>query len=229
VCQQGETCDFDDDGDGLGDCIPFPTNQDMGTVSVCGMNEDVVMAPVAPPQYFDSTVPHPVTDPGQLIELKTHGTLFGDGDITLHGVGVAPMELSEAERTWVVREGQDLPVTWNSAGGSLRSEINVRVNIDQHGASPVDLYCDFPDTGSGVLPSSLLDTLINFGVTGFPNGTVTRRTVDSTDVAGGCVQFEVSSAASPSVRVDGYIPCVTDQDCIDVGFTDCNDTTYICE
>jgi hypothetical protein len=166
-----------------------------------------------------------VFEPGHLIELRTWGTTFGTSDVTLHGVGVEPISIG-TETTWTIFEGQDLPITWNSAGASLQSRIYVKLNIDQHGTTPVTMFCDLPDTGSANLPSSLVDTLINFGVTGFPNATISRRTVDSVQIDAGCMELAVSSPTQPDVRVDGFIPCNGPPDCPPPQV--CDSVTFIC-
>jgi hypothetical protein len=183
------------------------------------------MNPVEPGRnYFDTQLPHPAFAPGALVELRTWGTTFG-ADVTLHGVGVEPISLG-ADDAWTIVDGQDLPITWNAAGASLQSRIWVKLNIDQHGTTPVTMFCDLPDTGSADLPASLLSTLINFGVTGFPSATVTRRTVDSTALADGCVDFSVTSPTQPDVRVDGFIPCNGTPDCPQGQV--CDAVTFIC-
>jgi hypothetical protein len=218
-CDAGDVCDFD------GTCIPFPSNQDLGTVSVGGLAEDVVMRPIEPGrQYFDTTVPHPVFEPGDLVELRSWDTTFGS-DVTLHGVGVEPITTAGLD-TWVIFDNQPLHVTWNAPGDSLQSRVWVKLNIDQHGTTPVTMYCDLPDSGSADLPASLLHTLINFGVTGFPNATIARRTVDSTAIGGGCMELSVTSPTQPSVRVDGFIPCAGTPDCPSPQI--CDPVTFIC-
>lgn len=218
-CQAGETCDFN------GECIPYPVNQDVGTVTIGGLVEDVVLTPVVPGyQYFQNQTPHPAFQPGELIELRTWGTTYGE-DIVLHGVGVETMSLGTATE-WVVQDGQDFTFSWEPPTNPGRGRVHVRLNIDQHGNTPVNLFCEFDDTGSATLPASLISQLISFGVTGFPNATVTRRTVDSTTMADGCVEFEISSPISPDVLVDGYIPCNGPQDCPQ-GQT-CDPVTFIC-
>ena len=219
LCEAGQVCNLDEE------CVPFPSNQDLGRVTVGGLSADVVMQPVEPGRnYFDTQVPHPAFGPGDLIELRTWDTTFG-ADVTLHGVGVEPISLGRDD-AWTIFDGQDLHVTWNSAGDSLQSRIWVKLNIDQHGTTPVTLFCDLPDTGSADLPASLLSTLINFGVTGFPNATVARRTVDSADIGGGCMDFSVTSPTQPSVRVDGFIPCNGPPDCPKGQI--CDPVSFIC-
>jgi len=208
ACQPDETCDFD------GNCIPFPLNQDIGTVTIGGLEQDLILNPIQPGNtYFETSLPHPVFLPDQLVELQTHNSTVFD-DVTLHGIGVE--ELTSDDENLVLSDESDLLLTWNPpVNGSARSNIHVRVNIDQHGSTPTQLFCEFPDTGSGAVPASLIAQLMSFGVTGFPNATVTRRTVDSTTVGAGCVEMIVKSQFEPSVAVEGFIPCNTDQDCPD--------------
>ena len=91
--------------------------------------------------------------------------------------------------------------------------VRVDVNIDQHGNSPVVLQCDFPDTGSAVISAALVDALLTSGVSGYPNGRISRRTVDSAPVGDGCMEFIVASPRGPDVRVIGHTPCKSDTDC----------------
>ncbi len=221
-CDPDETCDFD------GQCIPFPQNQDVGTVTIGGLEQDVLMSPLPPGNnYFDTSLPNPAFQPGALIELNTGCGAYDP--VTLHGVGVEPLVLLNPD--WTVVQGQDLPIQWEPPTAALNpgQHVRVRLNIDQHGNTPVQMFCEFPDTGSASLPAVLVDQLMNFGVTGFPNATVTRRTVDSTTLsAGGCVEFEVSSPVDPNVLVDGYIPCIPGGSTCPSGMT-CNDLTGLCE
>ena len=191
-----------------------------------GLVADVVMFPVQPGNnYFDTQVPHPAFAPGDLIELNTSGGAFDP--VQLHGVGVEPIVLLDDK--WVLLDGLDMPFTWEApVGVNPRSKIHVRLNIDQHGNTPIQLFCEFDDTGEAALPSSLVTMLINAGVTGFPNATVTRRTVDSMEVGGGCVDFTIATPTDPSVSVDGFVPCTSDADCVPFGQT-CNLAIQICE
>ncbi len=217
ACGAGETCDWD------GSCVPFPAGQDIGIVTFGGLQQDLVIEPVVPGfSYFALSLPNPVYLPGDLIELRTFGSQYGD-DIELHGVGVDLMDLGGADQ-WVLVDGEDLEITWAAAAG--RAEVHMQLNIDQHGQTPVQLFCEFEDDGTGTVPDSLIDQLINFGVSGFPNATLSRRTVDSTPMGDGCMQLRVSSPVTPDVRVDGFIPCLSDMDCPN-GQT-CDPISFIC-
>ena len=204
-CQPDETCDLD------GECIPYPVNLDVGTVTITGLNKEVVMEPPGgglPALYYDTQMPHPGFDPGADIRLTASGNEI-DG-FQLYGEGFAPLEIPD--EAWVVREGQPLDVSWTAAAGE-QVRVLVRFNIDQHGTTPVEVWCDVEDTGSFSVPSSVMDALLGYGVSGFASGNIYRRTVDSVDTEVGCVEMEVSSHRSGDLQVEGHIPCDTPDDC----------------
>jgi len=204
-CQPDETCDLD------GECIPYPTNMDVGTVTVTGLNEAVEMEPPGggmPATYYDTQMPHPAFDPGAEIELVATGNEIGG--FTLHGEGFAPIEIPD--EPWVVVEGQPLEVTWTTDSSS-RATVWVRLNIDQHGTTPVEVWCDVADSGSMSIPSEVVDTLVGYGVSGFATGTIYRHTLDSVDGDTGCIEFEVVSRLPADLQVEGHIPCDSPDDC----------------
>lgn len=218
-CAPDETCDFD------GSCIKYPINQDIGIVEITGLNDAVVMEPLQPGNsYFDTSLPHPAADPGSLVTLITGGGAYDP--MRLHGVGVEMLTIEDEK--WVVYDGQPMTVNWTPPTGDLvRSDIHLRFNIDQHGATPVSMFCIFEDDGQGEVPASLLGDLLSAGVSGFPNGELTRRTVDKAAVGEGCLDFEVAAPRTATVRVDGFIPCDDPTDCPN-GQT-CNLEIGLCE
>lgn len=217
-CGPTETCDFD------GECIPYPEPQDLGTVTLLGLAEAVSMEPVVPGySYFDTSVPHPVFAPGELIELRTTGAAVES--FTIHGVGVHLLDAPDLD--WVVSEQAPLVVSWEAPAGEVRSTMALTLNIDQHGVSPVTVWCEFEDVGTGEIPAAVIDALFSAGVSGYPNGTLSRHTVDSTDVSGGCVDLEIASPLAANVDVAGYIPCTDDDDCPDG--LECNEAIGLCE
>ncbi len=200
-CDAGEACEFDDvqmvDADDLGDCTALPAVQDIGCVTIGGLQEDLVLFGPDPP----AALPYPPFLPGALIELQTHGTSFGS-DITLHGVGLEPIDLG-SDSTWVIADQVDLPITWSDPGQGLQSTVQVWLDIDLESSTPTIMTCEFPDSGSALLPGGLLHELIAAGVSGFPVATVTRHTVDSTEIVpGGCVEFSIRSTVAVDVSVN---------------------------
>jgi len=218
-CEPSETCDFD------GTCIPYPVQQDMGTVFVRGLVQPVQMEPWKPGfSYYELGLPHPAFEPDEPIVLNATGGVHGPFE--LYGVGVGPLEV--LDEVWVLADGVDAKLHWTPLGGLGRSRIHVAIHIDLHGVTPVQLECSFADTGEGTVPGSLISQFIGFGVTGYPQASVRRHTVDSVDLGDGCVALEVAWRGKASVDVAGFHPCSHfEPDCPD-GLT-CNFDLEICE
>lgn len=191
VCTSGTTCDYD------GTCVAYPDALSVGKVTISGLNKSVEMNPVAPGQnYFDTQMPHPAFDPGACIQLVAEG-----GDIagfTLYGTGVTPLEIPA--EPWVVRRDQPLTVSWTPAQDG-QARILLTLNIDQHGLSPVTLFCDVADSGSFTIPAEMINALMDFGFTGLAKGDIYRQTVDSVDTVYGCVEFKVVSHLEADLQV----------------------------
>ncbi len=206
-CQPGTTCDFS------GECIEYPTNHDVGTVSVDGLVQPVEVMPVmATFDYFDTTLMHPAFLPGVGITLAASG---GDySPFTLHGEGVAMIEPASGMVT--MKKGQALVLEWAVAGaGAGLGQIHVELTIDQHGNTPVKLVCDGADSGQLEVPSELIAQFVDFGISGFPSAQFYRQTVDSLDVGAGCVDFTVRSHRETLLAVEGHTPCNKPADCPD--------------
>jgi hypothetical protein len=215
-CESNQTC-----SESLS-CIPSPLGQDLGTVVVRGLEEYVSMLPVVPGNlYFDTILPHPVVQPGNAVFLKT-----GDGYIgvvRMYGIGVEQLVLTDEQ--WLIENNKPLSIHWTAPTEAARSRLFISFNIDQHGISPGRIECDFEDDGEAEIPLQLINQLRGLGISGFPNGMATRRTIDSVSVEDGCVDFAVMSPKAAKVRVAGYTPCNTDFDCPN---HDCNETIGLC-
>jgi hypothetical protein len=207
-CTAGETCNFD------GECVPYPANQDLGTVTLTGLVQPVVMEPVFPGYtYYDTKLPPEPFTSGTLVTLSAPDA--PGGPLVLHGVGVSA--LVPTDESWIFESGNPLTVRWAPPTGDVvRSEVALSISIDQHGATPSVLRCTFADDGEATVGGAILEALVGAGVTGFPNGTLDRRTVDHGPIAGtGCADFTVSSTRNVPVDVLGYTPCITSKDCPD--------------
>ncbi len=219
ACAPGETCDFD------GNCLPYPAHQDLGTVSVFGLAQDVEMEPVFPGNtYYDSTLPTPPFAAGAVVVLDMPGGVYGPS--TLYGVGVEPLVTLDVE--WVLEAGVSMTVRWEPPTGDIvRSEIGVSINVDQHGTSPGALDCTFSDTGEATVEASIVTALVEAGVTGFPSGSLERRTQDHGPAGEGCMDFTLVAPLTIDVDVVGFTPCVSDVDCPDG--LDCNLELQVCQ
>jgi len=218
-CEPDETCDFD------GECIPYPTSQDLGVVTVQGLLEPVSMEPVTPGYtYFNTSLPNPPWDPGAALTLQTGGGVFEP--VTLHGV--APQAFSASNLTWNLVVGEPLPITWDPPTGESSSKVRITLNVDLHGITPALFECWFEDDGEGEVPADLLEQFLSLGITGFPEGSFSRVSADQAAIGDdGCMDFWTSVDLVPDLSVDGYTPCTRDEDCPDG--MECNEELERCE
>lgn len=191
-----------------GQCVAAPRGLSLGTVAVSGLKKMVAMSPLPPTnEYLDVTLPHPGYDVGAAITLASEGGALAP--LRLRGVGVAPVEL--VSRDWTVSASRDLVVSWTR--GAQAATVQVKVDVDQHGMSPVSLACEVDDSGSLTLQASLLARLLGFGVSGFPSISVVRRTDDSVEASAGCVGLGVFSRVGQGLKVEGHTPCDATRPC----------------
>jgi hypothetical protein len=210
-CEPDEACNH------AGECVPYPLPQDVGPIPVNGLTSALILEADAYGYYWDTTVSYPLFEPGARITAKA------DGLFELRGIGVGAIELPE--EAWELVPGQDMPVTWTPGDGNGRVELTF--NIDQHGITPLTMICDLPDTGSASVPATLLEQMVDNGVTGYPSSWIRRRTADSVSTELGCVDLLVYSHSIVDMTVHGYVPCSSDHDCPEGQH--CNLEIQICE
>lgn len=217
-CGPGFTCDYD------GSCIVYPEQKDIGTVTVEGLSQTVVMTPKPPSNsYFDTKLPHPAFVDGSLIHVTSTEGYAGIMD--MYGIGSNPIQMMEPN--WTIERDKPLVVQWDPAPDGARTKVELRLNIDQHGNSPVNLFCELPDTGQVEIAAELINQLYEFGVSGYPNARLSRRTVDSMEIVSGCIEFIVGAPKSAGITIVGHYPCSSPNDCPD-GLT-CNFAIETCE
>ena len=204
ACVGAETCGED------GACIPYPRQVSVGTVVITGLTKETTMSPLQPGNtYFAPGADNPPYAVGSEIAL----TAAGGGELatfSLFGLGSEPLLQPPS---WQLVAGRDFDVTWPAPTSDVASTVLIELTIDQHGASPLTLSCEFPDTGSAVIPSGIIDRMIDSGVSGFPNGRLMRRTTDHVDLHVGCVELVVGSPLAADVSVAGFTPCNTSAEC----------------
>ncbi len=217
ACTSGSTCDHD------GSCIAEPRNQDVGVARIWGLAEHVAMEPVVPGnRYFHARLPHPGFDPDAAVHLDSSG---GYAELRLEGRGVPP--LTRPDAPIVVREGSPVALDWDAAAAVDGARIDLEFTIDQHGTSPLLLRCTFDDDGAAEVPAALIDQMMSAGISGYPNGSLARATVDSMETGDTCTELRVQSTVRLSVAVDGHTPCASDDDCPDPQTCDIPNQTCI--
>lgn len=215
-CNPG--CAFSTETCGPSGCVPLPQALNLGTVAVDGLEIAMRMEPNGRTLSYSNParppLPHPGFQPGADLRLSTGG---GDVDVlTLWGWGVTP--LTDVGRV-MVAEGQPTTLTWSAPVDPGPARILVSLDINVHGSGGASLQCDFPDTGSAEISSDMIDALIDQGLSGFPTMEMTRRTVTSTDIGPGCVDFQVAATTTPAVEVEGIVSCNDDAPCVPLGLT----------
>ncbi|MBL4688766.1 MAG: hypothetical protein JKY37_29525 [Nannocystaceae bacterium] len=192
-------------------CITAPSSQNLGTVWILGLLSEVQMEAVEPGNnYFDTMLPFPGFEPGNVVQLVSGDGYYGE--LSLYGIGsealsgVADLPISETEA---------LTVVWDAPTEESYATVRFTLSIDQHGVTPVQAICDFEDTGTGTVSPEMIAAIRAAGISGFPNATLSRRTVDSTDVSGGCIDFVVASRRKPEITVQGHTACLAPTQCPD--------------
>lgn len=218
ACVPGATCGFDET------CIPMPVGQDMGTLTLRGLVETFEVTPLQPGNIYTYTrLDHPGFEPGVVVQLTS--TLGFFDELELYGVGVE--EIVPDVESIVLTEGQPLALTWTAPATNTRSTLHLEVTVDVHGATPLLLVCDLPDTGAGEVSQEIVDAFIASGVTGFPSGTIGRRTADSVTRDNLCVDFLIATTRPIDIEVTGHEPCTNDDQC-ELPQT-CNEAIEQCE
>lgn len=169
-------------------CQNYPVAQDVGQLMVTGLVKAVaVAAKGGAKKYTFSDFDDRAWKDGAAIALSAPG---GDlGAIALNGVGVPPLLVPEIG--WKIKAGTALPLAWTPAKGDW--QVRISLNVDQHGLSPATLICEVDDSGDYTVSAKLVDALLTYGVSGAASALIERRTVDSTEVKGGCVELVVRS------------------------------------
>ena len=194
-CASGTTC-----SDALS-CVPAPTNQSVGTVSITGLAIPLELMPSGVNSYTNPAnpaLPHPGFSEGANIVLSASG---GAAPFELDGRGIAALAL--ASDSIAVESGRSLAVRWTPPGQAAGQRVRLTFEFNRHGGTPTWLECDAADTGSFNVPAALLDALLELELSGWPTLAAARRTVDSASVAAGCVELRVVSSVTIERRASG--------------------------
>jgi len=206
-------CDPSCGGDAVcvadGVCQAQPTPQDLGPIVVKGLGDDLTMEAVASTYQGDVKTPYPAAAEGTKLSIVVAGGPYGAFELSTPMVSPvqAPTDPLQLDT------GKALSLTWTPPGASAKSRMAVKVDLSHHGGSKGKIECDVPDTGSLEISADLITKLIQFGVGGYPNVTLTRSTSAETAIAPGKVTLQALSAVKINLEVAGVTSCLTDDDC----------------
>lgn len=217
-CESGSVCAGDDV------CVPEAVKASAGLVTVSGLNTDLSVEINGITVDYNKTFqePYPGFDVDAAISLVAAGDVIEGFTLSGEGVGL----LTSSDETVAVNDGESVDLSWDTSGTSANSSIDIQFSVNTHGGTSAWIQCSAEDTGTFSIPADLMQQLIDLGLSGFPRTTLTRYTVDSTEVGAGCVDLTVGSSVTLDIVVDGLVSCDEDDECPD-GQT-CNDLMY-CE
>lgn len=211
-CEPGQACKGDGAGGSSGTCIGYPVSHPVGTVTVAGLKAELTMDAKWGNSYINpGTLPHPAFDPGDAITLRASG---GDYEaFTLLGRGIAALTAGAGGSDITLEDGKSATLKWQASADTDAVGVHIELNINNHGSSSGWIECESPDSGSFTISGELVTALFALGVSGFPTLTLTRRSVDSTDIAPGCVELVVASELGLGIDVAGVTSCTEDKQC----------------
>jgi hypothetical protein len=190
-----------------GQCVGYPTAQDVGTVTVKGIGStDMVINPIS--SMYSRDLPYPPTAEGAPIEVDATGGKLGP--FTIKSTGIAPLAVAGPIP---LESGKALSLTWTAPGMPELTRMDIKVDISHHGGTRGQILCDVPDNGALEIPEPVITKLIAFGVAGFPSVTLSRAAIGWASVPGGRISLEVSSTAQVDATVPGLISCTDTTDC----------------
>jgi hypothetical protein len=221
VCTGGQKCA------GPEECREAPELVDVGTVTVEGIGgTPLTLSAINKKYQYPLDLPYPGFDEGANLTLSASGGFYPPFTVTT--TGVAPVAL-RAE-TFELASGTPLLVEWE-AGSNAAARVSLSLNISRHGGSAGYLECEVTDTGSFTIPAGPITRLIELGVAGFPQLTLTRSTQAEVAVSGGKIALRSVGTAVPTLTVEGVCSCFDSTDCgacDDTARTVCDSVRKVC-
>ncbi|MFZ5891872.1 MAG: hypothetical protein ACOY0T_12530 [Myxococcota bacterium] len=215
ACPVGEVCA------GNNVCVSAPAGQDAGAISISGLSSAVSAKFLTSGVYYQplTDFPFPPAAAGADVTLQAAGAKVPA--FSLKASGIDPMIMPESQIQ--LDTTKPLTITWNAPSAAAKSRVTISLDLAHHGNVAAKLVCDEEDTGSATIPVSMLTALAAEGIAGFPSVSVTRRSVASTTLAAGCVEFSVASFVNRELTLPGLVscscpnstcePCTADQMC----------------
>ncbi len=168
-------------------CMPAPQPRALGdiklTLGLPGADPFMVNA------SGDITDPFPLLLPGA--EIVARSTAGDHDPFTLRALGVATVGPVAVPGGPVFTGGQPLAVTWTPGGQPEVDRVTVKLRSTFDNGPPGDVVCDFADTGSAVIPASMVNRQASYGMA-LQLG-VYRATAQSVTITQGCVYLQVTS------------------------------------
>lgn len=195
-------------------CAKQPTSLDLGAVRVRGLTVPEFMLTSISKSYQlpnDVSLPYPPALEGSEVDVIVPGGAYGP--FMISSVGIAP--LSSPGDALTIQKSSALQLTWTAPAIPGPTRIQIEIDISRHGGGSGKIDCDAADTGSVEIGAELITKLIDLGVAGFPEVTLTRVATGSTVIQPGWVRFQVISSVTRPLQIPGFVSCHEATDCPD--------------
>ena len=146
-------------------------------------------------------------------ELTLSATGGDHGPFDIRTTGIAPLQVSSSGDL-ILAPDQALHVTWEPPSASANSQITAVVDISHHGGIKGRIVCEVDDqTGELEIDAALVTKLIELGTAGFPIITLNRRSVGSTAIDIGRIDFAIEQHRELALQIPGVTSCLQATDC----------------
>ena len=210
-------------------CTPYPSRIGVGDVTVTGVSTTSGATSFAlalsDDIYFtsgDVSLVYPGVTEGEAISISATGGSVPAFEISAKGIRPLVLDAS----SYVLPSAGAFTVTWAPPGAASDARVQLVLRVQRY-ILKGQIACDVADTGSLTISANLISSLIALGVGGYPELTVTRRSLGTTTIANGQVVLSVESSVSPTLSIEGYTSCSGDFDC-SAGQT-CNTSVKVCQ
>jgi hypothetical protein len=194
---------------GPNDCRATPDLVSVGTVTVAGLGAaPLTLAAINNNYQYPADIEYPGFTEGAALSLSATGGFHPAFTVTT--TGVAPVVLLGT--SFELASGMPLRIEWEP-GGNPDATVSVSLNISRHGGSAGYLECKVGDTGSLTIPAVPITRLIELGVAGFPQLTLTRTSRAEASVPGGKIALQSTAVVIPNLTVEGLCSCFDSGDC----------------
>jgi hypothetical protein len=197
-------------------CKAYPIARSVGVVTVTGLQDTTgatsfVMTPVVNNYQPAGGVQlaYPPFAEGETLRLAAAGGYYAAFDVETKGI--APLVLGMDSLP--LSKGKSAALTWTPPADPSLTTITVKLDVSHHGGSKGKIECTTADDGALEISSSLVSSLVELGVAGFPTVIVTRSSVGSVTIAPGRVDFVAAAEVERSVTVDGLVSCEDTSQC----------------
>jgi Cys-rich repeat protein len=199
-------------------CRTPPSTYDVGDVTMTGLTSPSGANPLRLTTVTSATgttylcaedLPVPPCTIGATVGLSA----TGKGDYPAFSIQtqcIAPLVVTNSAIT--LQSGTAFTLTWTpSTVAGVR--IDLEFDLSHHGGSKGKVICETSDSGSLQVSSTLVDSLLALGVTGYPKADVTRVITGTTAVGSGQAQLKLYSDQTFVVQIPNLISCQNSTEC----------------